>query len=130
VHFCPLIFVGRRDNPKLLPILDDAKRPLGLVFSTRGLFSSSAAADAVADGEAFASDCVCAIRIDGLSQSTAMRLSNSSSLFIDGWKKEESDPASQSRPGDGLQLTPNLFKWLTLALFALGQRASSAPEEH
>jgi hypothetical protein len=87
MHFCPLIFVGRRDNPKLLPILDDTTNvPLGLVFSTCGLFLSSAAGDAVADGEAFASDSVCAISIEWLSQpqSTAIRLSKSSSLFIDG----------------------------------------------
>src|SRR5258705_5218093 len=61
--------------------------PLGLVFRTCGLFSSSVAADAVANGEAFASDCVCAISIDELPQlqSIAIRLSKSSSLFIDRW---------------------------------------------
>src|SRR5439155_23485682 len=64
--------------------------PLGLVFNTCGLFSSSSAGDAVADGEAFASDCVSAISIEWLSQpqSTAIRLSTSRSLFIDGWQKK------------------------------------------
>jgi hypothetical protein len=89
MHFCPLLFVGRRDNPKSSPSWMTLNIPLGLVFSSSGLFSFSAAADAAGAAEAVSVD-VCAISIDWLSQpsATAIRLINSMNFFTYVYKEE------------------------------------------
>src|ERR1041384_7888676 len=87
--------------------------PVGLVFSTSGLFSSPAAVVAAAAGEPFASDSVCAISCDSLfqPQSAATRLS-SSSMFIDGEEKNDRMLSKRSRSRNvnpiGLQESPDV----------------------